>query len=194
MLFFIENPPTLLHGIMISMKTMSQKLQNGIHGISADLCNYGFKQVSGKNNKRWTKSFHYEDDVDRLITITVHMMGRVDVYVNCSNHPINYLEFRDIVKHTEGRISFLSPFSEQRVVEFGLAKDFRQIRMDGCNSFSLRVFMNHWLRIYNKERLGTRMEQHIKCDVPVTQLIDIFERTFLPVGNGFKDNSEGMYS
>ena len=195
-LYNLEHPPTLLHGIMVSMRTASQKLQNDIHGISAILCNFGFVQGSGKNQKRWHKAFYYEDDVERKVTITVHLNGRVDVYVNCSNHPVNYFEFRDVLKFVEGNISFLRPFMDQRVVEFGEAKDFRHVRMSGCNELGLRVFMNHWFRIYNKERLGvTRVEQHIKCDVPVSTLLDLFERMFLPVGNGFseQDNSGGMF-
>ena len=134
-------------------------------------------------------------ETDRLITITVHKIGRIDVYINCTNHPVNYFEFRDILKFVEGSITFLRPFSDQRVVEFGEAKDFRHVKMSGCNELSLRVFMNHWFRIYNKERLGvTRIEQHIKCDVPVSTLMDLFERMFLPVGNSFEgDNSEGMF-
>ncbi len=193
-LYNLEHPPTLLHGIMVSMESASQKLQNDIDTISANLCNFGFKQGTGKNIKRWFKSFYYEDDPERLITMTVHKMGRVDVYLNCSNHPVNYHEFRDILKYSEGQIFYLRPFSNQRVVSFGEAKDFRHVQMSGCNELSLRVFVNHWFRIYNKERLGvTRMEQHIKCDVPVSVLLDLFERMFLPVGNGFKDNSEGMF-
>ena len=63
--------------------------------------------------------------------------------------------------------------------------------MSGCNELSLRVFMNHWFRIYNKERLGvTRVEQHIRCDVPVSSLLDMFERIFLPVGNGFQGEGD----
>jgi len=192
-LFYLERPPTLLHGIMVSMNSASQKLQNDIDTISAILCNFGFIQGKGRNIKRWFKSLYYEDDVDRVITITVHRMGRIDLYINCSNHPVNYFEFRDILKFVEGNIVFLSPFSEQRVISFGEAKDFRHVKMSGCNELGLRVFMNHWFRIYNKERLGvTRMEQHIRCDVPVSALLDLFERMFLPVGNGFHQRVDEM--
>lgn len=195
-LYNLENPPTLLHGIMVSMNCHSRKLQNNIDTISAVLCDFGFKQCAGRNKKRWTKSFYYEDDVDRVITLTLHKKGRLDVYINCSNHPVNYFEFRDILKFVEGNVSFLGPFGDQRVISFGEAKDFRHVKMRGCNELGLRVFMNHWFRIYNKERLGvTRMEQHVKCDVPVSVLLDLFERMFLPVGNGFseQDNSGGMF-
>jgi len=202
-LYYLEHPPTLLHGIQISMNRV-RKLQKGIDTIPAKDCSLDVDDVNRlkangfvlKTNKRFVHVFNYQDDVDRRITIVVHGMGRIDLYLNCSNHPVNYFEFRDILKHCEGVISFLGLFSNQRVVSFGEAKDFRQVRMSGCNELSLKAYTDHWFRIYNKERLGVaRVEQHIKCDVPVSSLLDMFERMFLPVGNGFKslDNSEGMF-
>lgn len=184
-LYYLERPPTLLHGIMVSMDVV-QKLQNGIHGITAS--NYNFESLGfiEKTNKRWVKCFNFRDDPDRLVTITVHFKGRVDVYINCSNHPVNYYEFRDILAYCEAKVDFLGLFKNQRVVQFGMAKDFREIRMEGTTSLTLRVFLNNWFRVYNKERLGvTRVEQHIRCDVPVETMVDMFERVFLPVGNGF---------
>ena len=90
-----------------------------------------------------------------------------------------------MLKFCEGKLDFLGPFGEQRVVEFGLAKDFREIRMSGVHELSLKVFLNHWYRVYRKDSLGvTRVEQHVCCDVPVSVLLDLFERMFLPVGNG----------
>jgi len=194
-LYRLENPPTLLHGIQISMERV-RKLQKGIDTIPAKSCNFldvddverlranGFVL---KSNRRFVHVFNYEDDVDRRVTIVVHGNGRVDVYLNCSNHPVNYFEFRDILKLCEGKISFLGLFVNQRVVSFGEAKDFRMVRMTGCSELSLRVYMDHWFRIYNKERLGvTRVEQHLRCSVPVSSFLDMFERVFVPsVGNGF---------
>ena len=189
-LYYLEHPPTLLHGIMVSMKCV-RKLQNGIHGISAsnckifdDLDRFGFEL---RGNNKFVKKIYYRDDVDRLITMTFHPgVSRLDIYVNCSNHPVNYFEFRDMLNFCEGKVDFIGPFMNQRIVQFGEAKDFKSVSMSGCSELSLRVFMNHWFRVYNKERLGvTRIEQHIKCDIPVSNLLDMFERMFLPVGNGF---------
>lgn len=193
-LYIIENPPTLLHGIMISSEPV-RKLQNGIHGIPATNCNifddlerFGFEL---RGNNKFVKKIYYHNDVDRLITITYHVDVRLDVYLNCSNHPVNYFEFRDILSYVDGKVDFLGPFRNQRVVEFGEAKDFREVRMSGCSEISVRVFMDHWYRVYNKESLGvTRMEQHVRCDVPVDVLLGLFERVFLPVGNGFVKEDE----
>ena len=83
-------------------------------------------------------------------------------------------------------LSFLGLFGNQRVVSFGMAKDFRTVRMTGCSELSLRAYMKQWFRVYNKERLGvTRVEQHIQCDLPASVLMGLFERMFLgPAGGG----------
>jgi len=191
---FLEKPPTLLHGIMVSMN-MLRKLQKGIHGITADSCKldedlvrFGFVK---KSNKRFVCSFYYQDDSHRLVTITVHSVGRVDVYLNCSNHPVNYFEFRDVLNFVKGKLFFLGSLVDQRVIQFGMGKDFKSIRLEGASSLSLRVFMSHWFRVYNKESLGVcRVEQHVKCDVSVDTFVSLFERMFVPVGNdrSFKED------
>jgi len=193
-LYYLENPPTLLHGIMVSMNRV-RKLQKTIDTIPSKSCILDVDDVNRlrsngfvlKSNRRFVKVFNFDDDVDRRVTVTVHGSGRVDVYLNCSNHPVNYSEYRDIMNHVEGMVGFLGLFRDKRVVSFGEAKDFRCVRMTGCNELSLRAYMDHWFRIYNKERLGVmRVEQHIRCNVPVSSFLDMFERMFLPVGNGFK--------
>jgi len=192
-LSLLENPPTLLHGIMVSANTRIE-LQNTIHGITSKSCIFGDdlqRLVSmgfvKKTNNRFVLSFFYEDDVNRRVTITVHTrVGRVDFYLNCSNHPVNFFEFRDIYSHCKGRVCFLGVFFKERIVQFGMAKDFRMVRMEGVSSITLRSFLSNWWRVYNKESLGvTRVEQHLRCDVPVETFIGLFERMFLPVnGNG----------
>lgn len=193
-LYYMEQPPTLLHGIMVSME-WSRKLQKNIHGITSQtnildtttrLKNNGFKQTEGRNKQRLFKKIHYENDPDRLITITVHLNGRLDIYLNCTNHPVNYYEFRDILKYSQGTIDFIGPFGNQKVIQFGIAKDFREIRLDGATCLTLRAFMDSWFRVYNKDQLGvTRMEQHIiRCNVSPDTFVSMFERMFLPIGNG----------
>ena len=188
-LYCLENPPTLLHGIMVSMDLV-QKLQKGIHGITSQKCNLEDNGFVFKSNKRFVKSFYFRDDVDRLVTITVHEKGRVDVYLNCSNRPVTFFEFREILVYVEAKIDFLGFFSNQRVVQFGMAKDFKEIRLEGASCLTLRIFMDNWFRVYNKERLGvTRVEQHVRCNVGVDTFVSLFERVFLPTVNGHREDS-----
>lgn len=194
-LYYLENPPTLLHGIMISMKRV-RKLQKTIDTIPATNCNLDADDIarlklmgfSLKTNSRLIRCFNHNDDVFRKLTITVHGNGRIDIYLNCSNHPVNCIEFKEILNHIEGMVSFLGLFTDQKVISFGMAKDYRNVRMTGCTELSLRAYMDQWFRVYNKETMGVmRVEQHIpKCDMPVSMLVDMFERMFLPpIGNGF---------
>jgi len=144
-------------------------------------------------NNKFVKKFFYDDDVERLVTFTFHpTVWRLDLYFNCSNHPLNYFEFRDLLSYCEGKVDFLGPFVNKRIVSFGEGKDFKRVHMVGCSELSLRAYMNHWFRVYNKERLGvTRVEQHIQCNVPVKSLLEMFEGMFLPQpvnGNGRPDD------
>jgi hypothetical protein len=189
-LYFIEHPPTLLHGIMVSMDSLKiRKLQNGIHGIPADSCVWDDLERMGfelRGNGRFVKKYFFDDDPDRMVTLTVHgSVGRVDVYLRCSNHPVNYFEFVEILSYSKAFVGVLRPFVSERVVQFGMGKDFREVRLEGLSCLSLRVFRDSWLRVYNKERLGvTRVEQHVRCNVGTDVFVSLFERMFLPVGNG----------
>lgn len=186
-LYNLENPPMLLHGIMVSMNRI-KKLQTRIDTIPADSCSLdvddidrlktlGFRVVS---NNRFSMFFYYDNDPFRKITITVHGKGRVDIYVNCSNHPVDCPVLSNILNFCEGRLSFLGFFSEQRVVSFGMAKDFRSLKLVGCSELSLKPFMSAMWRAYNKSRLNVlRFEQHVtKCDLPVGDLIEMFDSRY----------------
>lgn len=185
--YTLENPPMLLHGIMVSMNRI-KKLQKQILAIPAQSCSLdvgdinrlktmGFRSVS---NNRFTMFFNYENDLFRKITITVHGNGRIDIYINCSNHPINCPELSDILKYSEGCISFLGCFSEKKVIQFGMAKDFKTLKLTGCSEIALKPFMNAMWRAYNKSHLNVlRFEQHItKCDLPVSELIEMFDSRY----------------
>lgn len=174
-LHFLENPPTLLHGLMTSCET-SRKLQKTIQGIPST--NYkdeivqwfefmGFKEAT--TNYRYYKHIWFED---REIVVTFHLKGRIDIYLNCSRHPVSYLEFRDIYNKVNGLLSYFEPFKDQRVIQIGVAKDFMQLQLDGIDSLSLKNFSNAWCRIYKKESIGaTRIEHHIKANLSLEDAI-----------------------
>ena len=186
-LHFLENPHTLLHGIMVSMNT-TRKLQNGIHGIPSP--NYNNEVLDWLSSIDFKKSTNYRfyrnlwfDD--RKVTITIHLKGRIDVYLHCSNHPVSYMEFRDIFNKIEGFLLFLHPFYDQRIVEVGVAKDFMELRLDGLNSLSFKTFVNSWERIYRKESMGvTRIESHVKTTLSLEDAIHMLERLTTPT-NGY---------
>ncbi len=163
----LENPPTTLHGIMLECKT-TKELQKTIDGIPSNqytdealilLYSLGFLPTT---NHRYHRDLWYEG---RKITITVHMKGKVDVYINSSNNPLTYPDFLKMLTYLDGVLEQLAPFSNRKVVdllEVGLAKDIKQLRLDGVKCVALSVFTNAWARIYYKDDIkATRFEHHL---------------------------------
>jgi hypothetical protein len=113
-------------------------------------------------NYRYYRDLWYEG---RKITITVHLKGKVDVYVNSSDNPLIYPDFLKMLDFLNGFLERIAPFSERKVVkllEVGLAKDFKQLRLDGVKSISLKAFTNAMARIYYKDDIrATRFEHHL---------------------------------
>ena len=76
-----------------------------------------------------------------------------------------YPDFLRILSFLEGFLENLVPLKERKVVqlvEVGIAKDYRQLRLDGVESVTLHNFTNAWSRIYYKdEKTGTRFEHHL---------------------------------
>ena len=94
------------------------------------------------------------------------------MFIGCSKHPINYLEFRDIFNNVMGRIDFLSPFVDCLVTQIGINKDYKLLELDGVRSIRLREYENAWFQVYKKESIGVvRFEAHV---APRLSLKDAF--------------------
>jgi len=163
----LENPPTTLHGIMLECKT-TKTLQKVIDGIPSKqytdeavmlFDSLGFLPAT---NYRYYRDLWYEG---RKITITVQLKGKVDIHISSSDNPLIYPDFLKMLDFLNGFLERIAPFGERKVVqllEVGLAKDFRQLRLDGVKSVTLKVFTNAWGRIYYKDDLKmTRFEHHL---------------------------------
>lgn len=163
----LENPPTLLHGIMLECKT-TKKLQKCIQGIPSKEYNaealillyaLGFEATT---NHRYHTDLWFEG---RNIKITVHLKGKVDIYINSSKNPIDYPGFKRILVYLDGFFENLAPFRDRKVVrllEVGVAKDFKQLRLEGAQCISLKTFTNAWARVYYKKDIdATRFEHHL---------------------------------
>lgn len=171
MLHQLENPPTQLHGIMLGCRT-TEKLQKCIHGIPSKeytdealilLFALGFMSTT---NHRYHTDLWFEG---RKITITVHLKGKVDVYINSTKNPIDYPGFLKILTFLDGYLVNLAPFRDRKVVrlvEVGVARDFKQLRLDGVQCISLKAFTNAWSRIYYKKDIdATRFEHHLTTNM-----------------------------
>jgi len=163
----IENPPTMLHGIMLDCKT-TKRLQKTIDGIPCKeytdealmvLNALGF---TPSTNYRYYRVLWYDG---RCITITVHLKGKIDIYINSSDNPLDYPSFLRMLTFLDGVLEKLAPFGDRKVVRVltaGIAKDYRQLRLEGVKSVTLKNFSNAWARIYYKDDLkATRFEHHV---------------------------------
>jgi len=163
----LENPPMLLHGIMLECNT-TEKLQKCMDGIPSNeytdealqwLYSLGFLPTT---NYRFYKTLWYEG---RKITITIHVIGKVDVSISSTKNPLSYPDFLKMLTYLDGVLDRFAPFSNRKVVdvlEVGVAKDYRQLRLDGVKGVALKAFTNAWARIYYKDDIkATRFEHHI---------------------------------
>jgi hypothetical protein len=108
---------------------------------------------------------------NRRITITVFETCKLHVYISSSKHPLSFPEFESLLVFLDGFLDAIAPFDEPRLVrlkEVGLAKDFKELRLDGVSSVSLRAFRNAFARIYYKDDIqATRVEHHLMLDMPL---------------------------
>jgi len=194
----LEKPPTLLHAITI--KCNSLKLQKRGEGAKRSCDNFDewfkfnhFKFVRYNKNGSggmWTRRFWVFEDRD--CTVTVHGNGTVELFIGCSKHPINYLEFRDIYNNVMGRIDFLSPFVDSMITQIGINKDYKLLELDGVRSLRLQEYCNAWFQIYKKESIGVvRFESHVAPRLGLRDAFLILEG--LSSGKGDYDGGELGY-
>ena len=167
LLYKLENPPSLLHGIMLESKTTKQ-LQKCIDGIPSKVFTDDALMLFHSLGFTDTTNYRYYRDLwfeGRNITITVHLKGKVDVYINSSDNPLAYPDFLNVLRFLDGFLERLAPFSNRKVVEVlevGIAKDFRHLRLEGVKCVTLKAFSNAWARIYWHNGLKvTRFEHHL---------------------------------
>lgn len=176
----LTNPPTLMHGILLECIIVRKitkypqgappKSQNVITKLSADLVKWLDVNdfVFREDNHSWFRFLWWEN---RRVTLTVFDNCKLHVYVSSSKNPLSLPDFQNLLLYLDGYLDAIAPFKDRRVVrlkEIGLAKDFKELRLEGVKSVSLRAFMNAWSRIYYKDDIeATRVEHHLKLDMPL---------------------------
>ncbi len=120
------------------------------------------------------------------------------VHVGCSKKPLDFPNFQRLLTFLDGFLEVLAPFSNRKLVdllEIGIAKDFRNVRLDGVKSITLKAFSNAWARIYYHDDLkATRFEHHI---VPKMTLDDALKSLSIltnPVNYRYESEPENPYN
>lgn len=186
-LHLLDNPPVVCHGIKIeATMTNVGSPQNSILGITSNDPKKNINEwlalmnFSEATKKRWVKRFFWEG---RFITITLHpACGLVELWIKCSENPMDFSAMYRFKEYISGFLSPVCDFSDARVREIGINKDFRELRLEGVSSLSLRVFMNAWSRIYYKETIGAvRVEQHWVGSISFHDVVELIGRINAPV-------------
>lgn len=186
-LHLLDNPPVVCHGIKIeATMTHIGTPQKTILGITSN--DHGFDVFSWLNmmnfsettNKRWMKRFFWEG---RFITLTMHPgCGLIELWIKCSDNPMDFSAMYRFREYVKGVLAPVSDFSDARVREIGVNKDFREMRLEGVSSMSLHVFMNAWSKIYFKESIGAvRVEQHWVGSISFEDVVEIIGRINTPI-------------
>jgi hypothetical protein len=176
----MTNPPTLLHGLLLECSLIRKVTKDPQGGFPKR------KIVILKMTKeliRWldANEFVYREDnhsyfryvwwENRRITVTVFETCKLHVYISSSKCPLSFPEFENLLVFLDGFLDAIAPFDEPRLIklkEVGVAKDFKELRLDGVSSVSLRAFRNAFARIYYKDDIqATRIEHHLMLDMPL---------------------------
>jgi len=137
----LGNPPIELHGIKIEAK--SQKLIQGIPNVAQrKLSALDFSKTT---NGRYHRNIYFKG---RKITITIHMCGLIEIWVSCSDNPLDYLLFRELLSYLNGFLESVLPAVDRKVVlknsylkQIGLNRDYDSFRLDGLSCVSLKAFI-----------------------------------------------------
>ena len=186
----LENPPTMLHGILLECTIIRKvtkwgqgtpsKPRNVTKELDSWLTIHEF--VYRSDNHSW---FRYVWWNGRRLTFTVFSTNKLHVYLSSTRHPVSYDEFELLLSFLDGYFEEIAPFKDRRVVrlkEVGLAKDFRELRLEGVKSVSLRAFKNAWARIYYKDdQQLTRVEHHLALDMSLDEALKSLSVLTTPV-------------
>jgi len=165
----LEKPPSELHGIVLGCNLLKnlQKDPEGPRSVTISeegisiLCSLGF--IYDSSNKSYEKTLFYSN---RRVLITVNRNSKVLIHIGCTNNPLDLPGFYNLLIFLDGFLEPLAPFNNREVVdllEVGIAKDFKELRLDGVSSVSLKCFTNAWTRIYYHKGLKvTRFEHHVQ--------------------------------
>lgn len=151
----------------------------GLHGIKFEgKCHRGnspYSFVKAAARKYRKRGIYYEFFDERKVTVTVHSMGLVEVFISTSLHPMEFPEFDRFISWMRGLLGFVDEGS-WRLRLVGVAVDIKGLRIEGATSLSLKVYRNAWFRAYQKGRDMVRIEVHPSVDITLPEVYDWLSR------------------
>lgn len=148
-----------LHGLKLEGKCHSK---NAGHSIIA--------AAPRKYRKRGT----YKDTFEgRIITVTIHEMGLIEVFLEASHAPLDFGLFEKFSYWLYGTFNGLVLDLDWKISELGINADAHEMQVDGLKRMSLRSWRNAWFQIYQKEKDVVRFETHIMPSISLQDGLSI---------------------
>lgn len=140
------------------------------------------------------RGIYYEFWEERKVTITIHSMGLVEVFLATSLKPMDFQEFDRFISWMRGIVGFVDDGS-WRLRLIGLAVDIKGLRIEGAESMALKTFRNAWFRAYQKRTDTVRVEAHAVVDISLPEIYDWLARIVEAKAPAYEKqpNEEGQF-
>lgn len=159
--------PVQCHGLKIETSmTRFGKHQKTIDGITSprnkiddDLIEWlKVRCFVETTNGRFYKRINWEG---RWVTVTLHPLnGLIEIWLKASLNPLDAMDLIRFREFLKGMFNEVTDMSGAIVSQIGINKDFKELRLDGLSSITLKNFTNCIWRIYQTRELGVRFEAH----------------------------------
>jgi hypothetical protein len=121
---------------------------------------------------------------NKLVTITVHNSGLMEIWLSATDDPIDYEGFTRFCAWLEGMLGDIYIRGDPRLIQIGLNYDMEGLEVSNLSNMKVQKFRNAWSQMYhhNKDRL--RVETHMTTDLKLEDAINIMKML------GPKDDTE----
>jgi len=158
-----------------------------LHGIKSEgRChgaNAAYRIVTEAARSYRNRGIYKESFEGRVVTVTVHAEGLVEVFLGTSMNPMDFRTFDRFCYWLFGKTDGIVPPGTWKVVQVGINADAKGLRMDGISSLSLKMWRNAWAQVYQKEMDVVRIESHLQTDLTVDEALSILG-TFVGLAGG----------
>ncbi len=151
-----------------------------VHGIKLEgMChsaNGGHSIVAQSIQKYRKRGIFKEQFEGRVVTVIVHEMNLVEVFLETSRVPLDFPMFEKFCYWLYGMMNGVVLDSAWKVVQLGLNADAHRLEMSDKQKMSLREWRNAWFQMYQKEKDVVRFETHIMPNLQLSDCLAIMSQ------------------
>lgn len=147
-----------------------------LHGIKIEFrgkpnTGYSF-EAEGIVNEYRKRKYYQRIFEGRKISITVHNMGLVEVWIKTSKDPLGYMDFTRFVSYLEGLLGNLFYYGRPTLSQVGLNLDMHILELEGVQKLTLKRFQNAWSSLYRKMEDWLRIETHMSTKLTLDEALE----------------------